>query len=75
VDFRVDLSSAAPPRPAPFIPRDAAEVGERRGGRDTEPRCAPDAVDHDEDGIGDVIFRDCDAATAAGRDDTRRAVA
>ncbi len=66
---------AAPPVPAPFVPRDAAEVGESRRGGDTESRRAPDAIDHDEDGVGDVVLRDDDAAPAAGGDDTRRAAA
>src|SRR5439155_1732473 len=69
------LPRAAPPVPAPLVPRDAAEIGESRRGGDAEPRRAPDAVDHDEDGVGDVVLRDGDAAAAAAGDDARRAAA
>ena len=65
----------APPVPAPFVPRDAAEKGESRRGGDTEARRTPDAVDHDEDGVGNVVLRDGDAAAATGRDGMRRAAA
>src|SRR5438093_11312878 len=69
------LPRAAPRVPAPLVPRDAAEVGESRRGGDAEPRRAPDAVDHDEDGVGDVVLRDRDAAAAAAGNDARRAAA
>ena len=40
LSFHVGLACAAPPAPAPFVSRHAAEVGERRCGRDTEARRA-----------------------------------
>jgi hypothetical protein len=69
---QADLTGAAPP---PFVPCNAEKIGERRRGRDAEPRRAPDAVHHDEHGIGNVVFRDRDAATTAGSDEANRAAA
>ena len=40
-DRHLGLLRAAPPVPAPLVPRNATEVGERRCGRDTEARRAP----------------------------------
>ena len=68
VSLRVDLTRAAPLAPPPFVSGDATQVGERGRSRDAEFGHASNAVDHDEDGIGDMVFRNCDAAAAACRD-------
>ena len=71
---RLRLPGAAPSIPTPFIPRNAAQIGEGGRSGDTEPRHPPDAVEHHEDGIGDVILRNSDAATTTSGDDSRRGV-
>jgi len=60
---------ATPALPTPFVSRHATEVGERSRGGEPESRYVADAVDHDEDGVGDVVLRDGHTASAAGGDD------
>jgi hypothetical protein len=73
--FTIECARKTPPLPAPFISRNATEVRERGRGCDPELRHVPDAVDHDEDRVGDVILRDGEAASAAGGNDPCRTAA
>lgn len=69
LSFRVDFPGVAPLAPAPFVSRDATKIGERGRSRNTQLRHAPNAVDHDEHGVGHMLFSGRPVAATARRDD------